>query len=153
MTAKRDASPILGYNEANMTLPEHHTTIKYIKYVVFTLFAVLVVLLIFLVHEYSSLRREQVVGARELWVSTVLHEHGPVTASDVTFVRSWMTFDYINRLFQLPASYLQDQLSITDPRYPKMSISSYASHARIDVTPFISELDAAITNYLNASST
>ena len=64
-----------------------------------------------------------------------------------------MTFDYVNTLFRLPPTYLETQLTITDPRYPRMSIGSYANHNHIDLTTFMGELDAAITNYLANPST
>jgi hypothetical protein len=108
---------------------------------------------VFLVREYAVLRRERVISAREFWISTILHQHGPVTASDTSFIRSWMTFDYVNDLFHLPSDYLKTQLSVTDPGYPKISIGGYAVRNRIEATTFISELDAAVANYLNATST
>jgi hypothetical protein len=136
-----------------MAESNHHLS-TYLRYVVVALAIVLVVLFGVLVHQYISLRRAQFVSAHELLVSTFLHKHGPVTASDVSFIRSWMTFDYVNKLFGLPPSYLEDQLSITDPRYPEMSIGSYANRNHVDVTTLLGEIDTAVKNFLtNSTST
>ena len=127
---------------------------KRFRAIVIGLVALLVVLSLFLLGQYFALRRASLISAHELWLSTVLHEHGPITANDVSFIRSWMTFDYVNKLFGLPPGYLEDRLSITDPRYPQMSLGSYASHNHIDLADLTSELDAAIKDYLtNATST
>src|SRR4051812_12432281 len=40
------------------------------------------------------------------------------TAQDVQLIQPWMTFDYIDVVFNVPPDYLKTKLSITDPHYP-----------------------------------
>ncbi len=127
---------------------------KSFRYVVIGLVLVLAVLALFLVREYIGLRRASLLSAHELWLGTVLRTHGPVTVNDIGFIRSWMTFDYINKLFGLPPGYLENRLSITDPRYPQISLENYAEHGHIDLATLIGEIDLAIRDYFaNATST
>ncbi len=116
---------------------------------------VIVVLVFFFVRQSIILRREQVLSARELWISNLLKQHGSPTQSDVVFIRPWMTFDYVNQLFKLPPGYLEAHLSITDSGYPHVTLSSYAQHNNLNTNAFLSSVDDAIVQYLTpaASST
>ncbi len=126
---------------------------RYIEYVIGALVVILIVLAVFLVLNYRSLRRSAVINARELRLSAFLAHHGPATVADLAFVRSWMTFDYLNKLFNLPPQYLQTQLSITDPQYPRLTISEYAEHSRLNLAALINELDTALRARLTGTST
>ena len=128
----------------SMPFSEH----KFVRYVVVGLVVALIVLVGFLLYQYSGLRRASLINARELRLSNFLHNHGPITPSEEAFIRSWMTFDYINTLFNLPPDYLKAQLSISDTRYPKISVGSYVNGNHLVLATFMGELDAAITNYL-----
>jgi hypothetical protein len=55
------------------------------------------------------------------------HSHRYFTVNDINRIQSWMTFDYINKVFRLPTSYLESFLHISDSHYPNMLISQYAS--------------------------
>ena len=52
--------------------------------------------------------------------------HKPLTATDANSTQTWMTFDYINHIFALPPDYLQKTLSITNTRYPHITITQYS---------------------------
>lgn len=41
-------------------------------------------------------------------------------------IRGWMTFRYINLVFNLPPSYLQSALNIKDTRYPNLALDALA---------------------------
>ena len=99
----------------------------------------LVVLVFFFVRQYTILRREQIFNARELWISNVFEQRGSPTPGDVAFVQGWMTFDYVNQLFHLPPSYLEEQLSISDSDYPHVTISGYARKNNLGVKYFSRE--------------
>jgi hypothetical protein len=120
-----------------------------IRYAVIVLAAVLIVLAAFLVRSYVRVRRIEILHERESWFSAVLHQHGPVTVGDVGFVSSWMTFDYVNALFHVPPPYLKERLSISDPRYPRLTIGSYISHNHLDAAMVLGELKGALTDYLS----
>lgn len=62
-------------------------------------------------------------------------------------IQSWMTFDYINRIFKLPPEYLKTQLTITDRKYPNIEIKNYAKSQNEDVNTIIENLKQSIKNY------
>ena len=130
-----------------------YTTKSYIKYAIIFLVILLLVLCIFFVRDYISLRRAQIVSARELQLSALFKAHGPLTASDVTVIRPWMTFDYINKLFNIPPEYLKNALSISDPSYPKLSLYGYANHQHANITIVVSDVESSTRDYLTATST
>ncbi len=69
----------------------------------------------------------------------------PVTPSDI---QPWMTFAYINTVFKLPGSYLQGALSISDLRYPNISITRYARMHRMNEVQFLASLEQAVSAYV-----
>ena len=46
--------------------------------------------------------------------------------NDIGLIEYWMTFDYINHVFGLPEDYIKQELQISDPKYPRISIRKYA---------------------------
>ena len=80
------------------------------------------------------------------------NNHGTLTISDVYFIRSWMTFDYINTLFRLPPDYLKTQLNITDPHYPRISIRTFAKNSHVDVTVFLNMVQEDVKNFLSITT-
>jgi hypothetical protein len=129
------------------------TVERFVAFMIIALIVILGFLVFFLVRDYRSLRREQVISAREFLLGAVVKNHGHQTASEVTVIRSWMTFDYINQLFGVPAYYLKGQMSITDSRYPKLSLSSYAKESGVASAKVVSVVSGFLTTYLtNATS-
>ncbi len=70
---------------------------------------------------------------------------GPDTVNDI---QPWMPFSYVNFNFHLPSSYLQDTLHITDPRYPKVRIDSYAKSQGESTVQVTKQVQQAIRQYL-----
>jgi hypothetical protein len=66
---------------------------------------------------------------------------------NVNSVNTWMTFDYINVIFKLPKSYLQNTFNISDPRYPNIRIGNYTKQHKLNSSQFMDSLKQAITNY------
>lgn len=122
--------------------------IRYIRYVLITLGVILIILFVFLVVQYRVLRDEQILNDRALR-SAALERHAPLPPDEASVIRSWMTFDYVNRIFGLPSDYLRSRLDITDSRYPRLSIGSYAKTAGVDVTTLLNNLEAAISFYVS----
>jgi hypothetical protein len=114
---------------------------KWIRYALIVLAGVLAALLIFLFFQYQSLRRQQVLGMHQLHAAFFLEHHAPLPVSDAGVIRSWMTFDYVNKLFALPPDYLKAQLHIVDSRYPRYTIS----------TAFLGQVQNAVRNYASSS--
>lgn len=116
------------------------------------LVALLVLLIFLLSREYERLSRlplfpEGGSFASELRARRVL---SPASAGAV---RSWMTFEYVNRLFALPPGYLKTALRIADARYPKMTVGSYAKRLGVSPAAFLSEVENAIRGFEAGTST
>lgn len=71
----------------------------------------------------------------------------PNSTPSTSFIESWMTFGYINQVFDLPTSYLQHQLSIVDPKYPNMQVGRYAKSRGIEVAAFVLQVRYAVNQY------
>jgi len=65
----------------------------------------------------------------------------------VTSIKAWMTFDYLNVVFQLNPSYLQSKLGITDPHYPNVRIDSYARRHDINPLTLLQNIQQLITQH------
>lgn len=108
----------------------------------------LAILLFFFAHQYQTLRRESLISARESWLTNALKNHEHVTANDASAIREWMTFDYINKLFGLPPAYLKDQLSISSPSYPKLTLGAYAKGTHANASSTLAGVQDAVRQYL-----
>jgi hypothetical protein len=64
------------------------------------------------------------------------HRRHPATEADVVRISEWMTFEYINTVFDLPPNYLKDTLHIDDAKYPSITLGQYATKVGIDSTTF-----------------
>jgi hypothetical protein len=145
-------NPEIFYTE-HMIPPEDRKTGRHIKYIIIGTAIVLLILFCLLVINYRALRRAQILNTRGIWFSLVLKNHGSLPVTDVSFIRPWMTFDYVNKLFNVPSDYLATHLSITDARYPRLSLSQYAKTNHFDSTFVTSEVESAVGHYLAASTT
>jgi hypothetical protein len=115
----------------------------YLKIIIAIAAGVLVFLSVQLVGEYRHLRRLNYIGAHGSFLSAS-RAHGPISASDASSTQAWMTFDYINHLFALPSVYLQTSLAITDSRYPRLTIASYAKTQHLDQSTLLMQVQDAI---------
>ncbi len=123
---------------------------RQVKYTLIILAIILAVLVVFFVLQYRALRRAQIMNAREFFIASFVKYHGPLTASDVGLIRSWMTFDYLDKIFNLPPDYLRTRLSIADPHYPQLSLGGYARSRSLDPTAFLNQVEIAVCEYLTA---
>lgn len=121
---------------------------QYVKYAIIILAVIFIFLGIFVVNTYRALRRAQIINARELQLSALLKNRGPLGANDIGVVRPWMTFDYINKLFNIPPEYLKTRLSISDGRYPQLSLFGYAKSVHLATAAFMSEVTSTLRDYL-----
>ncbi len=129
-------------------MPEPENDEPYIKYALIFLGIVFVVLFFFLSRGIIHLKRAEIINAREIHFSNFLKSHrGPLTVNDVGIIASWMTFDYINKLFAVPPAYLKTDLAISDSQYPQISLSSYARKNKINTVTFVNEVQSAVQQY------
>ena len=123
----------------------------YIQVTMIVIVLLLFILTAFLIKEYVDLHQMQILNGQEFRPSNFFKNHGPLTANDVGAMRPWMTFDYINKLFNLPPDYLKNILSVSDPAYPKVSLNGYANNQHINITDFMEKVENSIRDYLIAS--
>ena len=75
-------------------------------------------------------------------------QHGHIVrpSRNVTIdaIQPWMTFGYINFVLKLPPNYLQDALTISDPRYPNIQISLYAKENNESVSDLVNRVTQAL---------
>ena len=72
----------------------------------------------------------------------------PVTADDARYITSWMTFDYVNRVFHLPTLYLQNSLNINDSHYPNLTINEAAGLSGQPGVTYLIKVQEAVRQYL-----
>jgi hypothetical protein len=139
--------------KSNEKAPHPHRLERYIRYALIIFAVVLLALVVFFVAQYESLRRAQLIDARHFEMSQLLAHHAPLPTSDAPIVvHSWMTFQYLNKIFALPADYLSTQLQITNAHYPRLTIASYATGAGLNESTVVSQVDTAIENFVATST-
>jgi hypothetical protein len=74
-----------------------------------------------------------------------------ISQQDVSLIDLWMTFRYINTIFDLPETYLCNALNIQDPRYPNITIEKYAKNQNLNPQEFLIQLKNSVSNYLSAN--
>ena len=126
--------------------PDHERHL--IEWLIAVLGILLIILLFFFVRQYQTLRRESIISARESWLMTALKNHHHLTSTDASVIRSWMTFDYLNKLFDVPPEYFKTQLSITDPTYPKLTIGKFAKDIGQPSSSTLAGVQGAVRHYL-----
>ena len=62
-------------------------------------------------------------------------------------IESWMTFDYLDKIFSMPPEYLKSKLSISDSQYPRMTIHSYAKKEDIAENEFLASVRKAVRSF------
>jgi hypothetical protein len=82
------------------------------------------------------------------------HFRHPVTLQKITpdQISGWMTFRYINLVFNLPPAYLQHSLNIKDARYPNMSLDILAKERGTTSAQITAGVSSAIKSFLSQPS-
>lgn len=120
---------------------------RLIDWIVAGLGVVLAVLLFFLVRQSEVLRRESMANAHLARIAAALRDPAAV-ASGTAMIQSWMTFDYINRVFALPPDYLKTDLSVADARYPRLTVGEFAEDDRASASSTLINVQNAVRDYL-----
>jgi hypothetical protein len=101
-------------------------------------------------YEFYSIRARYGLSPHQFFRGNIFSErrqNAYPTRAD--FIQSWMTFDYINLVFHLPSDILKEQLSITDPHYPHITLEKYAAMHSLNQTVFLNQIRSAIATYMN----
>jgi len=134
-----------------MNTTTHPKTQLALKAALAAVILVLIVLCVFLVRQYQHIQRlDYISQQRSLFIS--IHGSGPLTAADASSTQEWMTFDYIDKAFTLPPQYLQTALAITDSRYPRMTITRYASVAGLSQPEALLKVQDAIRAFSTSTA-
>ncbi len=78
------------------------------------------------------------------------HRRHPVSRNNVSQISVWMTFDYINKVFDLPDSYLKESLQITSKKYPLVTLGRYAKEIGSDPPTVVQKVKNSVEEHLNA---
>ncbi len=122
---------------------------KIIVAVILCIIGLLMVEAYLIVRDERSLYRNQFHMWRGFYAMGQRH---PLGISDVDSVRTWMTFTYINKVFNLPSEYLKGALSITDSKYPHITIGGVAHEHKELSTVFLEKLKKAIREYFASNA-
>ena len=115
--------------------------------ILIVVFVIIVTLLAVIV-----LRKQKMENSHSLQYYVRSHRRLPVRQGDVVYIASWMTFDYINKAFDLPSIYLEKRLVINDARYPFVTLQKYAKDASLNSALVIQGVRESVREYV-ASST
>ena len=75
------------------------------------------------------------------------HLQRGVAQFDAGKIAGWMTFKYINLIFNLAPEYLKNQLQITDKRYPDLPVDSAAKTRKLGPARFLQKTISAVKDY------
>ena len=145
--ASRHSRPnIKWYNYIAMSIKEtFHKHFWRIGF--FVLLAILAILLIWVTVDVHSLYQTGALrptrGFRRTYIQTPL--------SSPTQIQDWMTFSYINHIFNLPPQYLSTALTIQDSQYPNLQISQYAKTKNLNDADFLKQVQQLVSQYLQGS--
>ena len=81
-----------------------------------------------------------------------LLEHRPQAATSTSGIEPWMTFDYISKVYGIKPDYFKNLLSITDPRYPMLTVRRFAADAGIPLADALDEVWALAGRSASAPS-
>lgn len=109
------------------------------------------------VHNYHRLSKEKALNAKThkevLLTPLNASSASPkvsTTSTAISLIRNWMTFDYINRLFNIPPSYFESKLDVADTNYPRITIRSLAKKYNSEPTFFLTHIQSLVTEYLHS---
>ena len=74
------------------------------------------------------------------------------TTLEPAAIATWMTFDYLNMVFKLPPDYFKSSLTITDARYPRMTIMRLATDRQTNTAIILTAVKAAVQAFLSAQN-
>ena len=104
----------------------------------------------FSLQQYFILHRSDIITAyKQDIVQKISQNHGPLNGANVDLISSWMTFDYINTIFVLPADYLKNTLGLSDARYPRITIAHYEKNHTLSDAEFLLQIKATVKAYFS----
>lgn len=108
--------------------------------------ATIIIMIGIFIHDFLEIRNEGIFTPRHSERKSNIIKR---LNSDPTpeLIRPWMTFEYINSVFHLPAYFLAERLTIQDPKYPKISVGSLAHKQKTAPQALIEDVKIAVDSY------
>jgi len=94
--------------------------------------------------DVNSLYRQGVVRPAISRAGRKMHTKPTISADQI---QSWMTFRYIDYVFNLPSAYLPTNLNISDPKYLNSTLEEYAEKNNIKDTIFVQSVRDSVKVY------
>jgi hypothetical protein len=120
-------------------------TLKIISVIALALLCLIILLsIIFTIkylHEEGELEPDYIFDEHQSGDS-----HHKVKVDDI---EEWMTFDYINVVFNIEPNYFKKILMIEDSKYPNIRIDSYAKSINIQPDSLLQQVKQNIVDYHN----
>jgi hypothetical protein len=113
---------------------------------VLSLFALIAVFSFFLLGNIRAIHRQNISNQHRT-LGEFFSNH-KISVNDVDFIEGWMTFRYINHIFNLPESFLKTRLNIEDVNYPNIPLGRFAKSANIDSSAFLANIKDILRKYL-----
>jgi hypothetical protein len=82
------------------------------------------------------------------YIGILMHKKESEQPLVAGYIKGWMTFAYIDHLYNLPPTYLQTSFNITDHDFPNISLNDYAEDHTIDRETFINEVIKKVSDLL-----
>ena len=77
-------------------------------------------------------------------------QSGTVSVSDVESIDVWMTFQYINFIFNIPEDHLKSALHIEDSHYPNLSVGRYIKNKQLNKAEFVASIKNTVRAYMTS---
>ena len=71
----------------------------------------------------------------------------PANFSDINLIAGWMTFNYLNKAFNLPLTYLKTSLQISNAHYPNLTLAKLAKEQGVPIDAYLAIVKNTISNY------
>ena len=124
---------------------------KYVKIIIVFLLFLLAYFCFSLVKEYKYIRKNSEADSYKNIIENLRNKRS-LTLEDIDILQSWMTFKYINILFQLPEDFFKNTLYIYDSQYPNISIGKYAKHNGFQKIDILEKVKNSIILHFATSS-
>ena len=118
--------------------------------VVFVIIAVF--LSVSLVMDISRLHREGNFGRPNI-THNFLQNTGVAPVPKVHLIAAWMTFNYVNKSFNLPKDYLKTELGIKSKAYPNLTIAKAAAENKVSTINYLTTLRETVLLYFVQTGT
>jgi hypothetical protein len=93
--------------------------------------------------DYGRLHRGGLLPGRGAW--HMPHPPRQATEADIERLQPWMTFAFVNKIFNLPPEFLKESLYITNEKYPNLTIDAAAKEQRIESAPYLLSLKTILS--------